>query len=82
MAGITDAAKEHLAPHGFMTERAVILTVAERIKAVAEHIKPKRASYYVGEPEPESFPWYNAQVLGDQLIRLMAILERGDADPS
>lgn len=56
VAGITDAANDHLAPHGFPTERAVILTVADRLKAVSAHIAPKRASYYAGQPMPEPFP--------------------------
>jgi len=82
VAGITDAAKEHLAPHGFMTERAVILTVAERIKAVADHIRPKRASYAVGEPELEPLHLEHGLITGAHLCDLLHKLEGPDADPS
>ena len=70
IAGITDAATDHLAPHGFQHERAVILTVADRLKAVSSHIAPKRASYYAGQPLPEPFP------LSDGIINGTALRDR------
>lgn len=79
IAGITDAATDHLAPNGFPTERAVILTVADRLKAVSEHIAPKRASYYAGQPMPEPFPIKAALVCVNDV---RAHMEGADADPS
>lgn len=70
VAGITDAATDHLAPHGFLHERAVLLTVADRLKAVSAHIAPKRASYYAGQPKPEPFP------LSDGIINGITLRDR------
>lgn len=56
LSEVTDAAHT-LEPFGFAAERAVILASADRLKAVADHIAPKRASYAVGEPEPEPEPF-------------------------
>jgi hypothetical protein len=82
IAGITDAATDHLAPHGFQHERAVILTVADRLKAVASHIAPRRASYAAGEPELEPLHLENGLITGAHLCDLLAELEDHDADPS
>ena len=79
IAGITDAATDHLAPHGFPHERAVILTVADRLKAVSSHIAPKRASYAVGEAVPEPFPIKAALVCVNDV---RAHMEPVHADPS
>ena len=79
IAGITDAANDHLAPHGFPHERAVILTVADRLKAVSSHIAPKRASYAVGEAVPEPFPIKAALVCVNDV---RAHMEPVHADPS
>lgn len=49
-----DAASS-LAEYGFGSERAVILAAADRLKAVSDHIAPKRASYAIGETEPAPF---------------------------
>lgn len=54
LAEITDAAN-NLSEFGHEGERAVILAAAERLKAVAAHIAPKRASYSTVDPEPEPF---------------------------
>lgn len=67
IAGITDAATDHLAPHGFQHERAVILTVADRLKAVSSHIAPKRASYYAGQPLPEPINLEPLTISGGEL---------------
>lgn len=72
IAGITDAATEHLAPHGFPHERAVILTVADRLKAVSEHIAPKRASYYAGQPMPEPINLEPLTISGGELNHRIA----------
>lgn len=83
IAGITDAANDHLAPHGFLHERAVILTVANRLKAVSSHITPKRASYAVGEPEPDAFDWGRAIIGENELAERISEIEGGGfADPS
>lgn len=74
IAGITDAATDHLAPHGFPHERAVILTVADRLKAVSSHIAPKRASYAVGEAVPEPFPLSDAIINGTALRDRLEVL--------
>ena len=49
-----DAASS-LTEYGFGSERAAILAAADRLKAVSDHIAPKRASYAIGEPEPAPF---------------------------
>lgn len=67
IAGITDAATDHLAPHGFQHERAVILTVADRLKAVSSHIATKRASYYAGQPLPEPINLEPLTISGGEL---------------
>lgn len=83
VAGITDAATDHLAPHGFANERAVILTVADRLKAVSSHIAPKRASYYAGQPLPEPFDWDRAIIGENELAERISEIEGGGfADPS
>lgn len=83
IAGITDAATDHLAPHGFPHERAVILTVADRLKAVSSHIAPKRASYYAGQPLPEPFDWDRAIIGENELAERISEIEGGGfADPS
>lgn len=83
VAGITDAANDQLAAHGFITERAVILTVADRLKAVSAHIAPKRSSYFVGEPELEPFDWGRAIIGEDELAERISEIEGGGfADPS
>lgn len=74
IAGITDAATDYLAPHGFPHERAVILTVADRLKAVSSHIAPKRASYAVGEAVPEPFPLSDAIINGTALRDRLEVL--------
>jgi len=56
IAGVHEVATEVLAPLGLETERAVLLLSHERIKAVAAHIAPKRASYHPGDEVPEPFP--------------------------
>lgn len=53
VAEASDAANELLAKYGFEPERALIVTAAARIKIVADHITPKRRSYYVGQPLPD-----------------------------
>jgi hypothetical protein len=54
LSEVTDAAHT-LEEYGFTPERAVILASADRLKAVADHIAPKRASYSIVDPEPEPF---------------------------
>ena len=76
IAGVTDAATDHLAPHGFPHERAVILTVADRLKAVSAHIAPKRASYYAGQPLPEPINLEPLTVSDGELNHRVAELER------
>lgn len=54
LAEVTDAAAT-LEPFGHAGERAAILAAADWLKAVANHIAPKRASYSIMDPEPEPF---------------------------
>jgi len=76
VAGITDAAEERLAPFGLTHERAVVLTVADRLKQVSSHIAPKRASYAVGDAEPEPFP-LSSGIINGTTLRDMAAISRG-----
>jgi hypothetical protein len=55
IANIHEASEEVLAPLGLPSERAVLLACRDRIKAVADHIAPKRASYHPGQQLPEPF---------------------------
>lgn len=54
LSEVTDAAAS-LERYGFAPERGVILRAADWLKAVANHIAPKRASYSTVDPEPEPF---------------------------
>ena len=54
LSEVTDAAHT-LEPYGFAPERAVILASADWLKAIANHIAPKRASYSIVDVPPEPF---------------------------
>lgn len=54
LSEVTDAAAS-LEQYGYAAERGVILRAADWLKAVANHIAPKRASYSTVDPEPEPF---------------------------
>lgn len=82
VAGATDAATDHLAPHGFLHERAAILAVVDRLKAVSSHIGPKRASYAVGQPLPEPINLERLTLSGGELNHRVAELEGSHANPS
>jgi hypothetical protein len=86
VASVTEAAQERLAAHGFINERAAILTMAERLKAVSSHIAPKRASYAVGDANPEPIRF---SILSVPIVEILGTADKlkraevyGDADPS
>lgn len=55
IAGINEASEERLITLGMESERAVLRACRDRVRAIAEHIAPKRASYHPGQPLPEPF---------------------------
>lgn len=73
---INEASEEVLAPLGsrMHSARAVLCACRDRIKAVAEHIAPKRTSYYPGQPLPEEFTWLAGQILGDEIVKRIDVM--------
>lgn len=71
IANIHEASEEALAPLGLPSERAVILACRDRLKAVAAHIAPKRASYYPGQQLPEPFVEVGAEQLQSKVAGWM-----------
>lgn len=52
VAGIHEASEEVLSGLGMEHERAALMACKDRVRAVADHIAPKRASYHAGQTLP------------------------------
>lgn len=80
LAEVTDTAAT-LEEFGFANERTVILASADRLKAVANHITPKRASYSIMDVPPEPFTHVDpVSIIRDCFLNMIADARRFDED--
>lgn len=79
IAQVHEASEEVLIVLGesMIPARAVIVAARDRLKAVAEHIAPKRASYHVDQPLPEPFKMSFATISDSELHRIADEMEAG-----